>query len=140
MSKLERTFAIIKPDAVAAGNSGGVITKIERNGFRIVAMRKIHMTRAQAEGFYAVHRKRPFFRSLIKFMTSGPSIVLALERENAIAKWRQVMGATNPAEAAKGTVRKLYGTNIECNASHGSDAPDTAKTELGFFFSAVDLL
>jgi nucleoside-diphosphate kinase len=140
MSKLERTFAIIKPDAVAAGNAGGVITKIEKSGFRILAMRKIHMTRAQAEGFYAVHRKRPFFKSLVKFMTSGPSIVMALERENAIAKWRQVMGSTNPAEAARGTVRKLYGTNIEQNASHGSDAPETAKTELGFFFSAADLL
>ena len=140
MSKLERTFAIIKPDAVAAGNAGGVITKIEKSGFRILAMRKIHMTREQAEGFYAVHRKRPFFKSLVKFMTSGPSIVMALERENAIAKWRQVMGSTNPAEAARGTVRKLYGTNIERNASHGSDAPETAKTELGFFFSAADLL
>jgi len=140
MSKLERTFAIIKPDAVAAGNAGGVITKIESSGFRILAMRKIHMTRAQAEGFYAVHRKRPFFKSLVKFMTSGPSIVLALEREDAIAKWRQVMGSTNPAEAARGTVRKLYGTNIEQNASHGSDAPETARVELGFFFSAADLL
>ena len=140
MSKLERTFAIIKPDAVAAGNAGGVITKIERSGFQILAMRKIYMTRAQAEGFYAVHRKRPFFGSLVKFMTSGPSIVLVLERENAIAKWRQVMGSTNPAEAARGTVRKLYGTNIERNASHGSDAPETAQTELGFFFSAADLL
>lgn len=140
MSQLERTFAIIKPDAVKAGNAGAIITKIERNGFRILAMRKLHMTRAQAEGFYAVHRKRPFFRSLVKFMTSGPCVVLALERENAIATWRQVMGSTNPAEAAKGTVRKLYGSNIEQNASHGSDAPETAKVELGFFFSAADLL
>ena len=140
MSKLERTFAIIKPDAVEAGNAGAIITKIEKSGFRILALRKVHMSRAQAEGFYAVHRKRPFFSSLVKFMTSGPSIVMALERENAIAKWRQVMGSTNPAEAAKGTVRKLYGTNIERNASHGSDAPETASTELGFFFSAADLL
>jgi len=140
VSAVERTFAIIKPDAVEAGNAGAIISKIEGNGFQILAMRKIHMTRAQAEGFYAVHRKRPFFRSLVKFMTSGPSIVMVLERENAIAKWRQVMGSTNPAEAARGTVRKLYGTSIEHNASHGSDAPETAQTELGFFFSAADLL
>jgi len=140
VSNLERTFAIIKPDAVEAGNAGAIITKIEKSGFRILALRKLHMSRSQAEGFYAVHRKRPFFRSLVKFMTSGPVIVMALERDNAIAKWRQVMGSTNPAEAAKGTVRKLYGTSIERNASHGSDAPETAQTELGFFFSAADLL
>jgi len=137
---MERTFAIIKPDAVAAGNTGKIIAMIEENGFKILAMRKIEMTRKQAEGFYAVHRERPFFADLVKFMTEGPCVIMALEREDAIAKWRELMGPTNPAEAPEGTIRKLYGTNIERNAVHGSDAPETAATELAFFFSTADLL
>ncbi len=137
---MERTFAIIKPDAVAAGNTGRIIAMIEENGFKILAMRKIEMTRKQAEGFYAVHRERPFFASLVKFMTEGPCVVMALEREDAIAAWRELMGPTDPAKAPEGTIRKLYGTNIERNAVHGSDAPETAATELAFFFSTADLL
>ncbi|HFB98393.1 MAG TPA: nucleoside-diphosphate kinase [Bryobacterales bacterium] len=137
---MERTFAIIKPDAVAAGNTGKIIAMIEENGFKILAMRKIEMSRKQAEGFYAVHRERPFFADLVKFMTEGPCVIMALERENAIAAWRELMGPTNPAEAPEGTIRKLYGTNIERNAVHGSDAPETAATELAFFFSTADLL
>ncbi len=137
---MERTFAIIKPDAVAAGNTGKIIAMIEENGFKILAMRKIEMTRKQAEGFYAVHRERPFFADLVKFMTEGPCVVMALEREDAIAAWRELMGPTDPAKAPEGTIRKLYGTNIERNAVHGSDAPETAATELAFFFSTADLL
>jgi len=137
---MERTFAIIKPDAVAAGHIGDIIRIIEKKGFEIRAMKRIHMSKAEAQGFYAVHRKKKFYRSLVKFMTEGPVVVLALEREDAIKKWRETMGATNPAEAKRGTIRKLYGTNIERNATHGSDAPETAATELGFFFSAAELL
>ena len=140
MSQPERTFAIIKPDAVAAGHIGEIVTQIERNGFRILAMRMLHMGQAEAEGFYEVHKERPFYGDLVKFMTEGRVVVLALERENAIARWREVMGATNPAKADEGTIRKLFGSNIERNASHGSDAAETAATELGFFFSATDLL
>lgn len=131
---MERTFAIIKPDAVAAGNSGAIITTIERNGFTIRGMRKIHMTREVAENFYGVHKERPFFGELVSFITSGPCIVLALEKENAIADWRELMGATNPAKAAMGTIRRMYGANIGSNAAHGSDAPETAHFELGLFF------
>lgn len=137
---LERTFAIIKPDAVAAGNTGNIIATIEKNGFRILAMRKLHMSQAEAEGFYGVHREKPFFGDLVSFMTEGPCVVLALEREDAIKKWREVMGATNPEKADEGTIRKTYGTNIERNATHGSDAPETAAVELGFFFRAAELL
>jgi nucleoside-diphosphate kinase len=140
MNNVERTFAIVKPDAVAAGHTGEIITQIERTGFRILAMRMLRMSRAEAEGFYAVHRDKPFYRDLVNFMTEGPVVVLALERENAIATWREVMGATNPAKADAGTIRRLFGTSIERNASHGSDAPETSRTELGFFFSAADLL
>ena len=140
MSQLERTFAIIKPDAIANGHTGDIIRIIEKKGFRIVAMKKIHMSKAQALAFYAVHRKRKFYRSLVKFMTEGPCVVMVLEREDAIKKWRAVMGPTNPGEAKRGSIRKLFGTNIERNAAHGSDAPGTAETELHFFFSAADLL
>ena len=140
MSQPERTFAIIKPDAVAAGHIGEIITQIERNGFRILAMRMLHMSQAEAESFYAVHKDKPFYADLVKFMTEGRVVVLALEREIAIAKWREVMGATNPERAEDGTIRKLFGTSIERNASHGSDAPETAAVELGFFFCAADLL
>ena len=137
---LERTYAMIKPDAVAAGNSGKIIDLIEKNGFRIVAMKKLHMTRAQGEAFYGVHKERPFFNSLVTFMTEGPIVALVMEREDAIKTWRDVMGATNPANAAEGTVRKLYATSIERNAAHGSDAPETAAEETQFFFTAADLV
>lgn len=135
----ERTLAIIKPDAVAAGNAGHIIALLEREAFKIVAMKKVTLTTAQARAFYAVHRERPFYDSLVRFMTSGPVIPLVLEREDAIAALRRVMGATNPADAAPGTVRKLYATDIEKNAIHGSDAPETAAAEKPFFFSSLEL-
>ena len=139
MSKLQRTFSIIKPDAVAAGNAGKILAHLEAAGFRIVGTRMLTMSQSVAEGFYAVHRERPFFPSLVKFMTEGSVIVLALEREDAIAKLREVMGATNPANAAEGTIRKLYAESIERNSIHGSDAPETAAVELAYFFRTVDL-
>ena len=135
---LERTLTIIKPDAVAAGNSGRIIAHLEREGFKILAMKKITLTRAQAQAFYAVHSQRPFFDSLVDFMTSGPIIPMVLERDNAIVGLREVMGATNPEQAEEGTVRKLYGTNIERNGIHGSDAPETAAVERAFFFSGLE--
>jgi nucleoside-diphosphate kinase len=137
---MERTFSIIKPDAVAAGQSGQILALLEKSGFRILGLRMLHMTQKQAEGFYAVHRERPFYASLVKFMTEGPVIVLALERDDAVKKLREVMGATNPANAAEGTVRKLFAQSIERNCIHGSDAPETAAVELSFFFRASDLL
>ena len=137
---VERTFSMIKPDAVAAGQAGEILAMIERAGFKVLALRMTRLTEAQAQGFYAVHRERPFFPGLVKFMTEGPLIVLALEREDAIAKWRETMGATNPANAAEGTIRKRFATGIERNCVHGSDAPETAETELRFFFSTSDLL
>jgi nucleoside-diphosphate kinase len=139
MSQTERTFAIIKPDAVASGHIGEIIAQIEKNGFKILAMRMLHMTAKQAEGFYAVHKDKGFYSSLVKFMTEGPCVVMALERENAVLKWREVMGATNPEKADAGTIRKLFGASIERNASHGSDAPETAQTELAFFFRTSEL-
>lgn len=137
---VQRTFSIIKPDAVAAGQAGEILSLIEKAGFRILGLRMTRLNRQQAEGFYAVHREKPFFGSLVKFMTEGPIIVMALEREDAIAKLREVMGATNPANAADGTIRKRFAASIERNAIHGSDAPETAATELAYFFPAVDLL
>jgi nucleoside-diphosphate kinase len=137
---VERTFSIIKPDAVAAGQAGEIFAAIEKAGFKVLAMRMTSITRCQAEGFYAVHREKPFFAGLVKFMTEGPVIVMALEREDAIRKLRDVMGATNPANAAEGTIRKRFATNIERNCVHGSDAPETAEVELRFFFSTADLL
>jgi len=137
---LQRTLAIVKPDGVANGVAGHVIARIEQEGFRIVAMRLHHLSRAEAEGFYAVHRERPFFKDLVAFMTSGPAVLMCLERENAIAHWREVMGATDPAKAAAGTIRKLYATNIEKNVSHGSDAIETAAFELGWFFRGCELV
>ena len=131
---------MIKPDAVARGIAGQIITMIEENGFRVVAMKKHHISQKEAEGFYGVHRERPFFGSLVKFMTEGPAILLVLEREDAIAKWREVMGATNPANAAEGTVRKRFAESIERNCSHGSDAPETAAVETLYYFSQSDLL
>ncbi len=137
---MERTFAIVKPDAVEKGRIGKILDRIEEEGFRIVAMRMVRLTRAEAEGFYAVHRERPFFKDLTAFMSSGPAVLMVLEADDAIRRWRDVMGTTNPEEAAEGTLRKLYGTNIERNATHGSDAPETAATEIAYFFGSVDLL
>jgi len=137
---LERTFGIIKPDAVANGHVGEILTIIEQSGFRIVAMKMRRIAKNEAEAFYAVHKARPFFPGLVTFMTEGPVVVLALERENAIAKWRDVMGATNPANAAEGTIRKRFAQNIERNCVHGSDAAETASEEIPFFFSTAELI
>ena len=136
---VQRTLAIVKPDGVLRGVAGQVIARIEQEGFRIVAMRLHHLTRNEAEGFYAVHKERPFFKDLVAFMTSGPAVLMCLERDNAIAHWREVMGATDPAKAAPGTIRKLYAENIERNVSHGSDAEATAAFELGWFFRGCEL-
>jgi nucleoside-diphosphate kinase len=136
---MERTFAIIKPDAVAAHYTGPILQRIEDAGFTIRAMRLVHLTQQQAEGFYAVHKERPFFASLTTFMSSGPCVVLALEAPDAIRKWRTLMGATDPAKADANTLRKEFGKSIEHNATHGSDAPETAAFELGYFFAGMDL-
>ena len=136
---MQRTLAIIKPDAVAAKNGGAIITRIEREGFRIVGMRMVNLTLRDAEGFYAVHRDKPFFGDLTAFMSSGPAIVLCLESADAISAWRNVMGATDPGSADEGTLRKLFGGNIERNAVHGSDAPETAAVEIAYFFQGLDL-
>jgi len=135
----ERTLAIIKPDAVAGRQSGRILQRIEEAGFQIRAMRLVHLTTKEAEGFYAVHRERPFFASLTRFMSSGPAIVMALEAPDAIKKWRSLMGATDPAQADPGTLRKEFGRSIENNATHGSDAADTAAYELGYFFPGIEL-
>jgi nucleoside-diphosphate kinase len=137
---MERTLAIIKPDAVAAGHTGPIIQRIEAEGFQIRAMRLVRLTRADAEGFYAVHRERPFFGQLVDFMASGPAIVLALEAPEAIRQWRNAMGATNPEKADNGTIRKDFGTSIERNATHGSDAAETAAFEIGYFFAGRELI
>ena len=137
---LERTLCIVKPDAVAARQAGEILAMVEKAGFRILSLRMARLTEQQAMGFYAVHSEKPFFGGLVKFMTEGPIIVVALEREDAIRKWREVMGSTNPANAAEGTIRKRFAANIERNCVHGSDAPETAGTELRFFFSTADLL
>ncbi len=136
---MERTFAIIKPDAVSAGHAGAILQRIEDTGFTLRGMRLVRLTKTDAEGFYAVHRERQFFDSLTTFMSSGPVIVLALEAPDAIAKWRALMGATDPAKADDGTLRRQFGTAIERNATHGSDAPETAAFELGYFFRSVEL-
>jgi len=135
---IERTFSIVKPDAVAKHGIGKVLARIEEGGLKVVAGRYLQLTQEQAEGFYAVHKERPFYGELVAFMTSGPVFVSCLEGENAIARYREVLGATNPAEADAGTVRALYGTDIEKNAAHGSDAPETAATEIAFFFGDSD--
>jgi len=134
---LQRTFGIIKPDAVANGNTGNILALTEKNGFTIVGLRKLQLTQEQAEAFYAVHKARPFYAGLVKFMTEAPVVVMVLEKENAIAAWRDLMGATNPEKAADGTIRKLYATDIERNAVHGSDAPETAAVEIPFFFTEL---
>lgn len=136
---MERTLAIIKPDAVANRHAGAILQRIESGGFALRGMRLVHLTRSEAEGFYAVHRERPFFDSLTAFMSSGPAIVLALEADDAIRRWRDLMGSTDPAQAAPGSLRREFGTSIERNATHGSDAPETAATELGYFFRGVEL-
>jgi nucleoside-diphosphate kinase len=137
---IERTLTIIKPDAVAAGHVGDIVKIFESNNLKIVAARLVNLTKLEAEGFYAVHRGKGFFESLTAFMSSGRALAMVLEGENAIARLREVMGATNPANAAPGTIRKLYAANIERNAVHGSDAPDTAAFEIGYFFPGVDLV
>lgn len=137
---MERTFAIIKPDAVAAGQAGEILAAIEKTGFRVVGIKMKRLSQLEAEGFYAVHKERPFFQSLVKFMTEGPVVLMALEAPNAIAKWRELMGATNPANAAEGTLRKRFAQSIERNCVHGSDAPETAAVEIPFFFSTAELL
>ena len=137
---MEKTFAIIKPDAVAAGNSGKIIDRIEAEGFKIIGMKKLHMSKATACKFYEVHKERPFYGALTDFMSSGPCIVIALEKAGAIKAWRDLMGATNPAEAAEGTLRKQFGVSIDNNATHGSDAPETAAEEVKFFFSGLELI
>jgi nucleoside-diphosphate kinase len=135
----ERTFSIIKPDAVAKNVIGPIVAKLEAAGLRVAASKMVRLTEAQAKAFYAVHRERPFYADLVKFMTEGPVVVQVLEGDNAIAKNREVMGATNPEKAAAGTIRKEFATNIERNAVHGSDGPDTAKEEIAFFFSTAEL-
>lgn len=137
---LERTFSIIKPDATKRNLTGKIINKLEEGGLRVVASKRIHMSREQAEGFYAVHKERPFFGELVDFMISGPVVVQVLEGENAIAKNREIMGATNPAEAAPGTIRKEYAESIGENSVHGSDGPDTAKDEIAFFFTEQEIV
>ena len=137
---IERTLAIIKPDAVERRLAGRILHRIEDEGFQIRAMRRLHLSKGQAEGFYAVHRERPFFKSLTEFMASGPAVVVVLEAPDAIKKWRTLMGATDPAKADAGTLRKEFAQSIERNATHGSDAPETAVFEIGYFFPGIDLI
>jgi len=137
---MEQTFAIIKPDAFAAGYAGKIISRIYAEGFKIVGLKKLCLSKVEAEGFYDVHRERPFFGELTDFMSSGPCVVMVLEAEAAIKKWRDLMGATNPAEAVAGTLRKEFGSSIGENATHGSDAPETAAFEIPYFFSGLELL
>jgi nucleoside-diphosphate kinase len=136
----ERTLAIIKPDAVSRRLAGNIIQRIEAAGFQIRAMRRVHLSKPQAQGFYAVHRERPFFASLTDFMSSGPALVMVLEAPDAIKKWRTLMGATDPAKADAGTIRKEFAESIERNATHGSDGPETAAFEIGYFFPGIDLI
>jgi len=137
---LERTFSIIKPDATRRNLTGAINERLERAGLRIIAQRRVRMSREQAEGFYGVHRERPFFGTLVQFMTSGPVVVQVLEGENAVAKYREVMGATDPAKAAAGTIRKDFAESIEANSVHGSDSADNAKTEIAFFFKPEEIV
>jgi len=137
---VERTLSIIKPEVVARNQIGAILQHVEQTGLRIVATRMLQLDRRQAEGFYDVHRERPFFQSLVQFMTSGPVVVSVLEGDDAIARYRKLMGATDPEQADAGTLRKLFGTNVEHNAVHGSDAPDTARTEVAYFFGEADLV
>ena len=136
---LERTLSIIKPDAVEKHKIGAIVERLENEGFKIAAMKRLHLTLSEARGFYAVHRERPFFGELTKFMSRGPIVVMVLERENAIQKYRDVIGATDPKKAADGTLRKAYGTDVGENALHGSDSPETAQTEIAYFFAGFEL-
>jgi nucleoside-diphosphate kinase len=137
---IERTFAIIKPDAVKRGLTGEILSRIHAAKFQIVALKSLRLTKSEAEGFYAVHRERPFFGELTDFMSSGKAVVMVLEAEGAIAKWRDTMGATDPAKASPGTIRKELGTSIQFNCTHGSDAPATAAFEIGYFFAGLELI
>jgi len=137
---MERTLSIIKPDGVGRGLAGEVIKRLEENNLKIIAMKMVHMTKSQAEGFYAVHKERPFFESLTTFMSSGPAIVMVLEGDDVIARYRELMGATNYEEAAEGTIRREFATDIEKNVVHGSDAPETAAFEIGYFFNSFEIV
>jgi nucleoside-diphosphate kinase len=137
---LQRTFGMIKPDAVTNGHVGKILALIEENGFRVVALKTRRISKPEAESFYEVHKARPFFGGLVNFMTEGKAVLLVLEREDAITKWRELMGATDPAKAAEGTIRKKFAENIERNSVHGSDSPETAAVEVPFFFSSSELL
>lgn len=137
---LERTFSIIKPDAVSRNLTGDILSMIQGTGLKVVGMKMIHLTKAQAEGFYAVHKERPFFDSLTTYMCSGPVVCSVLEGENAISRYRELMGATNPAQAAEGTIRKKYAVSLEANSVHGSDAPETAAFEISYFFNALEIV
>ncbi len=137
---MERTLAIVKPDAFAAGNAGKILARIYQEGFKVIGIKKLFLSKKQAEGFYAVHRERPFFGELTDFMSRGPCLVMTLEAENAIRRWRDVMGATDPAKAAEGTLRREFGSSIGENATHGSDAPETAAFEISYFFAGMELL
>lgn len=137
---IQQTFAIIKPDAVASGHTGQILSIVEHAGFRVRGLKMVRLSKQQAEGFYEIHKERPFFSGLVSFMTEGPVVIMVLEREDAIKRWREVMGATNPEKAEEGTIRKKFAKNIERNAVHGSDAPETAAIEIPFFFSLAELL
>lgn len=137
---VERTFGMIKPDAVAKGHVGGILSLVQEKNFRIVGLKLIRITKPEAEAFYAVHKERPFYSGLVQFMTEGPVVVMVLEADQAITKWRELMGATNPEKAEEGTIRKKYAENIERNSVHGSDAPETAAAEIPFFFASAELL
>ena len=139
MAEVERTLAIVKPDATGKGVAGEILRRIEAAGLRVVALKMVRLTEDQARGFYAVHKRRPFYADLVRFMTSGPVVVGVLEGEGAIARWRALMGATNPAEAEAGSLRAEFGTDIERNAVHGSDAPETARVEIPYFFNAAEI-
>jgi nucleoside-diphosphate kinase len=136
---MQKTFTIVKPDSVESGSAGAIISRLEREGFRICAMKMLHLEESQAQGFYYVHKERPFFKDLVKFMTEDRIVAMVLEAEGAIDKLRQVMGATDPAKAAEGTIRKQFGTNIERNAIHGSDGPETAAFEVSYFFNQLEI-
>jgi len=137
---MERTFAIIKPDAFSAGNAGKILARIYAEGFKVVGLKKLFLSKVEAEGFYYVHKERPFFAELTDFMSSAPCVVMVLEAQDAIRRWRDLMGATDPAKADAGTLRKEFGTSIGNNATHGSDAPETAAFEIPYFFSGLELL
>jgi nucleoside-diphosphate kinase len=137
---IERTLAIIKPDAVGRGLTGEILKKISDAKFQIVAIKSLRLTKSEAEGFYAVHRERPFFKDLTEFMSSGKVVAIALEAEGGISRWRETMGATDPAKAAPGTIRNTFGTSIQNNCTHGSDAPETARFEIGYFFAGMELI